>query len=137
MDAEPDTSEPRRRGIAGWRAVESDSAARWTMWIAWPIGVLIVIVIGRNQWFARDDWAFLFTRERLHETAGLDAMLLEPQDGHWMTWPILVFRALYQPRRHALVRFRTCSCCGRPMSASSCSPTAGCGGSASRRGSRR
>jgi len=74
--------------------VESDSAARWTMWVAWPIGVLIVVVIGRNQWFARDDWAFLFTRERLHQTAGLDSMLLAPQDGHWMTWPILVFRGL-------------------------------------------
>jgi hypothetical protein len=75
--------------------VESDSAARWTMWVAWPIGVLIVMFIGRNQWFARDDWAFIFTRQRLHETAGLDAMLFGPQDGHWMTWPILVFRALY------------------------------------------
>jgi hypothetical protein len=81
---------------ASWVArAESDAAARWTMWIAWPIGLLIVMVIGRNQWFARDDWAFIFTRERLHQTSGLDAMLLEPQDGHWMTWPILVFRALY------------------------------------------
>jgi len=76
--------------------VESDSAARWTMWVAWPIGVLIVAVLSRNQWFARDDWAFLFTRERLHETAGLEAMLMEPQDGHWMMWPILVFRSLYR-----------------------------------------
>jgi hypothetical protein len=76
--------------------VESDAAARWTMWVAWPIGLLIVAVLSRNQWFARDDWAFLFTRERLHETAGLEAMLMEPQDGHWMMWPILVFRALYR-----------------------------------------
>jgi hypothetical protein len=83
-------------GGSSWvTRVESDSAARWTMWVAWPIGVLIVMVIARDQWFARDDWAFIFTRQRLHDAAGLDAMLLEPQDGHWMTWPILVFRALH------------------------------------------
>jgi len=87
-DAQPD-------GPAWVARVESDAAARWTMWVAWPVGVLILMVIGRNQWFARDDWAFLFTRGRLHQTAGLDAMLMEPQDGHWMMWPILVFRGLY------------------------------------------
>src|SRR4051794_13801307 len=65
------------------------------MWVAWPIGVVVIAVISRHQWFARDDWAFLFTRGRLHETAGLDTMLMEPQDGHWMMWPILVFRGLY------------------------------------------
>ncbi|HZB40152.1 MAG TPA: hypothetical protein VE487_04260 [Ilumatobacter sp.] len=91
MDADTDT----RAESSSWVSrVESDSAARWTMWFAWPIGVLVLMVIARDQWFARDDWAFILTRERLHETAGLDAMLLEPQDGHWMTWPILVFRAL-------------------------------------------
>jgi hypothetical protein len=83
-------------GTASWLGrAESDAAARWTMWVAWPLGLLVVIVISRNQWFARDDWAFIFTRERLRERAGLDAMLLTPQDGHWMTWPILVFRGLY------------------------------------------
>jgi hypothetical protein len=92
VDADPQRSGSYETLVA---RVESDSAARWAMWVAWPIGVLIVVVIARDNWFARDDWAFLFTRERLHETAGLDAMLFEPQDGHWMMWPILVFRGLY------------------------------------------
>lgn len=97
MEAEPDSprADETRAGETWVTRVESDAAARWTMWVAWPIGVLIVVVIGRNQWFARDDWAFLFTRERVHETAGLDTMLMAPQDGHWMMWPILVFRGLY------------------------------------------
>jgi len=95
-DPAPDIAPAATTTDVGWVArVESDSTARWTMWVAWPLGVLIVMVIGRNQWFARDDWAFLFTRERMHETAGIDTMLMEPQDGHWMLWPILVFRGLY------------------------------------------
>ena len=50
------------------------------------------IVVGRHQWFIRDDWAFLFTRERLHQNSGLDDMLFVAQDGHWMTMPIIVYR---------------------------------------------
>ena len=96
MDVELDVDADAPNANPSWVArVESDAAARWTMWVAWPIGVLVVIVISRNQWFARDDWAFLFTRERLRETAGFDSMLMAPQDGHWMMWPILVFRGLY------------------------------------------
>jgi hypothetical protein len=91
-EVEPDAAPVNRSWVD---RVESDSAARWTMWVAWPIGVLVVVVISRNQWFARDDWAFLFTRERLQEAAGVDSMLMTPQDGHWMMWPILVFRGLY------------------------------------------
>ena len=109
---------------ASWVArVESDSAARWTMWVAWPIGVLIVMVIGRNQWFARDDWAFIFTRERLHETARArrDAARAAGRALDDVADPRLPRAA--QPRRHAARISRTCSCCGRPMSASWCSPT--------------
>ena len=65
------------------------------MWVAWPIGILLLAWIARDQWFVRDDWAFIFTRQRLYEVRGLDDLLLEPQDGHWMTWPILVFRMLH------------------------------------------
>jgi hypothetical protein len=74
---------------------ESDATARRAMWIAWPLGILIVVVIGRHQWFIRDDWAFILTRQRMREVNGIDSMLLAPQDGHWMTWPILVFRLLH------------------------------------------
>ncbi len=75
--------------------IESDRSARLAMWIAWPLGILTIVWIGRDQWFIRDDWAFILTRQRIYEVRGLDGLLLEPQDGHWMTWPILVFRLLH------------------------------------------
>jgi hypothetical protein len=75
--------------------IESDRSARLAMWIAWPLGILTLVWIGRDQWFVRDDWAFILTRQRIYEVRGLDALLLEPQDGHWMTWPILVFRLVH------------------------------------------
>lgn len=61
------------------------------MWFVWPVGLAVLFWVGRDQWFVRDDWAFVFSRQRFRETGGLDSMLLYPQDGHWMTWPILTF----------------------------------------------
>ncbi|MEP7115406.1 MAG: hypothetical protein ABI862_19240, partial [Ilumatobacteraceae bacterium] len=46
-------------------------------------------------WFIRDDWAFIFSRERLHHAGGLDDMLFTAQDGHWMTIPIIVYRIIH------------------------------------------
>lgn len=74
--------------------VDRDDVARAAMWFVWPFGMAVLFWAGRDQWFIRDDWAFLFSRDRLRETGGLDQMLLFPQDGHWMTWPILTFHAL-------------------------------------------
>ena len=74
--------------------IDRDDVARAVMWIVWPFGIAVLFWVGRDQWFVRDDWAFLFSRDRLRETGGLDRMLLHPQDGHWMTWPILTFHAL-------------------------------------------
>ncbi len=73
---------------------DRDVVARRVSWLVWPLGVAVLVFVGRDQWFLRDDWAFLFSRSRLRDAAGLDAMLLYPQDGHWMTWPILVFHAI-------------------------------------------
>lgn len=96
MDADPAAADAPADPSPGRLArVESDSAARWAMWAAWPLGVLVIVVIARDQWFVRDDWAFIFTRQRIRDAGGLDDMLLLPQDGHWMTWPILVFRLLH------------------------------------------
>ena len=55
----------------------------------------VFVRVGRRQWFIRDDWAFIFTRERVHQTSGLAAMLFTAQDGHWMTGPILIFRGIH------------------------------------------
>ncbi len=93
--ADPGTVDAGGSGATWLARAEADRTARWAMWVAWPLGVLTIVIIGRDQWFARDDWAFIFTRQRMREVGGLDEMLLAPQDGHWMTWPILVFRVLH------------------------------------------
>ena len=74
--------------------IDRDDVARVAMWLVWPFGIAVLVWAGRDQWFIRDDWAFLFSRDRFREVGGLDTMLLEPQDGHWMTWPILTFHAI-------------------------------------------
>ena len=74
--------------------LDRDEAANRASWLIWPLGLIVLVWVGRHQWFIRDDWAFLFSRDRFRETGGLDTMLLEPQDGHWMTWPILMFHAI-------------------------------------------
>jgi hypothetical protein len=85
--------ETRLRRGAVWAA--SDDGARWAFGALLAGSVLLLYVVGRNQWFIRDDWAFIFTRERMHQVSGLDAMLFTAQDGHWMTVPILIFRAIH------------------------------------------
>lgn len=85
--------ETRVRRGARWAA--SDDGARWAFRALLAGSVIVVYVVGRNQWFIRDDWAFVFTRERVHQTSGLDAMLFMAQDGHWMTVPIMIFRLIH------------------------------------------
>ena len=74
--------------------LEDDQSARRAMWVVWPVGALVVALIGRHHWFIADDWAFVLAREHLRRSSGLKTMVMTPQDGHWMMWPLLVFRAL-------------------------------------------
>lgn len=96
-----DAAEPRRSAPAALLValdridrIDRDDVARAAMWLVWPFGIAVLVWAGRDQWFIRDDWAFLFSRDRFREVGGIDTMLLEPQDGHWMTWPILTFHAI-------------------------------------------
>ncbi|MGZ4703211.1 MAG: hypothetical protein ACXV98_18545, partial [Ilumatobacteraceae bacterium] len=73
----------------------SDEGARWAFRAALVGSALVLFIVGRHQWFIRDDWAFIFTRERVHQASGLASMLFMAQDGHWMTGPILIFRGLH------------------------------------------
>ncbi len=57
--------------------------------------MVVLYLVGRHQWFIRDDWAFTFTREKIHQVRGLDDMLFMAQDGHWMTFPILIWRLIH------------------------------------------
>ena len=74
--------------------VDRDDAARRAMWLVWVVGLGILVWVGHDQWFFRDDWAFLFTRDRFRESGGLELMLMYPQDGHWMLWPIATFHVI-------------------------------------------
>jgi hypothetical protein len=77
-----------------WRWLLTDDAAKWAFRAAIAVTVVVWFVVGRWQWFIRDDWAFLITRNRIREQAGVEAWLNTGQDGHWMAVPILVWRAL-------------------------------------------
>ncbi|HLM16351.1 MAG TPA: hypothetical protein VK549_00935, partial [Acidimicrobiia bacterium] len=69
--------------------LEDDRTARRAMWLVWPLGLAVLAHFGRDHWFIADDWAFLLAREHLRVSSGFDDMLLTPQDGHWMMWPLL------------------------------------------------
>ena len=69
--------------------------ARWAFRAVLAASLIVFYLVGRNQWFIRDDWAFIFTREKVHQASGLDDMLFMAQDGHWMTIPILICRGIH------------------------------------------
>ena len=86
-------AEARLRRGATWAS--SDDGARWAFRVVVAFSVVVLFLVGRNQWFIRDDWAFIFTRERIHQNTGLADMLFIAQDGHWMTIPIVIYRIIH------------------------------------------
>jgi len=79
------------------RAVEvvrSDDGAKWAFRLALVAACVMYYVIGRHQWFVRDDWASALTRDKVLHIYGWQHWLLDPQDGHWMTVPVLVYHYL-------------------------------------------
>jgi hypothetical protein len=77
---------------AARRFVASDRGAEVAFRVALGSSVVLFYVVGRRQWFIRDDFAFLITRNLMRVQHGLAEWLLAAQDGHWMTPPILVYR---------------------------------------------
>lgn len=75
--------------------LRSDAGARWAFRAALLGSIVALYIVGRNQWFIRDDWAFVLTREKVHQVSGLDDMLFMAQDGHWMTLPIVIYRVVH------------------------------------------
>jgi len=74
--------------------VATDRAAQAAFGLALVASVVVMAVLGNDQWFIRDDWAFVITRNLIHDQAGWQQWLFTSQDGHWMTAPILVYRAI-------------------------------------------
>lgn len=89
VDGRTAALEARVRRIAAF--VRSEAGARWAFRAALVVAIGIYAFVGRHQWFTRDDWASLITREAAHRTKGLGNFLFKPQDGHWMTVPVVVY----------------------------------------------
>jgi hypothetical protein len=77
-----------------WRWVTNDLTARRAFSAAIACAIPVWWLVGRNQWFIRDDWGFIITRERMRGALPWDAWLLSPQDGHVMAPPILTYHWL-------------------------------------------
>lgn len=82
------------RARAAARRAGGDAGATWTFRLAALASLGVYWVVGRDQWFIRDDWAFVITRPVVRETLGNAAWLFTAQDGHWMTPPLIIYRAL-------------------------------------------
>jgi hypothetical protein len=50
------------------------------------VGLAVILLIARNQWFFGDDWAILAPH--------LDAAVMQPHVGHWNLIPAVVFQGL-------------------------------------------
>ena len=91
MDAITDATTDRR----DWhRLVGRDQSARWAFRAMLVISVFVFVIIGRHQWFIRDDWALILTRRKMAVDSWTNSLFIA-QDGHWMTVPILVYRAIH------------------------------------------
>ena len=88
----PPPVEARARAAVAWLA--TDRAARRVFLVAIAGAIVAWYVAGRRQWFIRDDWAFLITRNYMRDVAGWQRWLFEPTAGHWMTVPLLIYRGL-------------------------------------------
>jgi len=75
------------------RRLAMPNAATWAFRLALVGAVVAYFAIGRDQWFTRDDWASVISRERVLDTKGWQHWLFDPQDGHWLTVPFLIFGA--------------------------------------------
>ena len=85
------------RARGNWsQRVRSDRAADGAFVAAVAIAVVVYYFAGRHQWFVRDDWDYVIGRDALRRQRGAMHWLLEPQAGHWLTVPILIFHVIKQ-----------------------------------------
>jgi hypothetical protein len=80
----------------GWARVRTDDGASWGFRVALALTVPVMYIVGRHQWFIRDDWAFIVTRNQIRLQFGTSDWLFLPTAGHWMTVPLLIYRLIEQ-----------------------------------------
>ena len=79
------------RAMRAVDVVRSDDGAKWAFRLAMVAACVLYYVIGRHQWFVRDDWASALTRDKVLDVYGWKEWLFAPQDGHWMTVPVVIY----------------------------------------------
>jgi hypothetical protein len=82
------------RSPAWLERLRGDVAANTAFFAVIAGSIVVFVVVGREQWFTRDDWAFVLTRIEMREQQGIGTWLFTAQDGHWMTAPLLVYGAI-------------------------------------------
>jgi hypothetical protein len=82
------------RGRAALRWAASERGSVWAFRVALAVSAVVYWIVGRRQWFIRDDWAFVITRPVVRATLGNAEWLFTAQDGHWMTPPLIIYRAI-------------------------------------------
>jgi hypothetical protein len=86
------TRSVRARSAAAFAA--TDDGAVWAFRFVMAVGIAVLFLVGRHQWFIRDDWALVITRDAVRQSFGWKDWLFSPQDGHWLTVPVLIYRGL-------------------------------------------
>jgi hypothetical protein len=86
-----DTARLDRRAREAFDFARSDRGARAAFGLALLGAVVAYYFVGRHQFFVRDDWTYVLTREFVKRDFGWQHWLLDPQDGHWLTVPVLVY----------------------------------------------
>src|SRR4051812_7260787 len=68
---------------SGWRRVRGYTATFAVIELG---GLVLSLIVGRSEWFYRDEWDFVAGRQ-----AGDVRDLFRPHNEHWTTAPILVY----------------------------------------------
>jgi hypothetical protein len=78
--------------VARWQALPERRRGAILHGISLAIAFPLLLWIDRHQWFSGDEWDFLVRRGVVgHPELGL----LQPHNEHWVTSPILLYRALF------------------------------------------
>ena len=79
-----------------WREiVRGDASAGWAFRAMLALSVIVFVIVGRHQWFIRDDWALILTRRKMAADSWSNSLFVA-QDGHWMTPPLLLYWLIEQ-----------------------------------------
>jgi len=93
-DLLPTTRRRARSAVDRVLAQPEDRLAGAAFAAAIMVATFVFAIVGRHQWFIRDDWSVLITRRQIGVLDGTMHEYFVAQDGHWMTVPVLVYRVL-------------------------------------------